>query len=400
MVTVENTGNYLEEYSLSIVDKQGMNFEITSEPFSLNKGETSTPIPINMTTLSDAEGLDPASATVLLQLSNGEIIDAIEIQSSTAPRVNWVWDSSADSVNNGRLEIVVTLRNDGNTADGLIVKMTSSYYTEMSFIPPNNAIVEEGSEYIRSFEMVDIEKGSNFTFRAWAEIPDDQNSNDDFFLNITANSRLDENNPFYLSVNTTFDAAKTAGDDENSVVGGIIDATSSFFAIIWAWKWIIIATLISGLMINKSLRDRKARIEDSNLLNQQNNRDEQPEDWMAEFANKKQAVPEIAESPQIPSEVFTGMFQAVGGDRKPTAAPVDSRLVGAASTVLDHHDSIAVKNKLDSLASDIALGDVSKPHVANTNLPDNIQPVTERTTPIMKRDETTPEMLDLDDLDL
>ena len=400
MITVENAGNFLEEYSLSIVDKQGMDFEITQEPFTLAKGETSAPIPINLTTLSDAEGLDPASATVLLQLSSGEIIDTIQIQSLTAPRVNWVWDSSADSVNNGRLEIVVTLRNDGNIADGLIVKMTSSYYTEMSFVPPNNAIVEDNSEYIRSFEMINIEKGSNFTFRAWAEIPDDQNSNDDFFLNITANSRLDENNPFYLSVNTTFDAAQATGEEDNSVVGGIVDVASSFFAIMWAWKWIIMATLISGLMINKSLRDRMARMADANLLNQQNSRDEQPEDWMAEFANKKQSVPEIAESPQIPSEVFTGMFQAVGGERKPTAAPVDSRLVGAASTVLDHHDSIAVKNKLDLLVSDIAEGDVSRPHVANTNLPDNVNPVTERTVPIVKREENIPEMLDLDDLDL
>ena len=400
MITVENTGNFLEEYSLSIVDKQGMDFEITQKPFSLTKGETSDEIPINLTTLSDAEGLDPASATVLLQLSSGEIIDTIQIQSLTAPRVNWVWDSSADSVTNGRLEIVVTLRNDGNIADGLIVKMTSSYYTEMSFIPPNNAIVEDNSEYIRSFEMIDIEKGSNFTFRAWAEIPDDQNSNDDFFLNITANSRLDENNPFYLSVNTTFDAAQATGEEDYSVVGGIIDVASSFFAIMWAWKWIIMATLISGLLINKSLRDRMARMADASLLNQQNSRDEQPEDWMAEFASKKQAVPEIAESPQIPSEVFTGMFQAVGGERKPTAAPVDSRLVGAASTVLDHHDSIAVKNKLDLLVSDIAEGDVSRPHVANTNLPDNIQPVTERTVPVVKREENIPKMLDLDDLDL
>ena len=90
MITVENTGNFLEEYSLSIVDKQGMDFEITQKPFSLTKGETSDEIPINLTTLSDAEGLDPASATVLLQLSSGEIIDTIQIQSLTAPRVNWV----------------------------------------------------------------------------------------------------------------------------------------------------------------------------------------------------------------------------------------------------------------------------------------------------------------------
>ena len=400
MITIENTGNYLEEYSLFIVDEEGMDFEITTETFSLSKGETSNSIPINLTTLSGAEGLDPASAKVELRLSSGEIIDSVEIQSSTAPRVNWVWESSADSVNNGRLEIVVTMRNDGNTADGLIVKMTSSYYTEMSFIPPDNAIVEEDSEFIRSFEMVNIDKGSNFTFRAWAEIPDDQNSEDEFFLNITANSRLDEENPFKFSVNTTFDAAKQTEDSGNSVVGDLADLASNIFAIIWAWKWIILATVISGLMINKSLRDRMARIADSNLLNQQNTRDEQPEDWMAEFAKKKQSVPEIAESPQIPSEVFTGMFQAVGGERKPTAAPVDSRLVGAASTVLDHHDSVAMKSKLDSLVTDIAEGEVSKPHSANTNLPDNIQPITERTVPIKKNEESITEMLDVDDLDL
>ena len=57
------------------------------------------------------------------------------------------------------------MRNEGNTADGLIVRMSSSYFTEMSFIPPNNAIIEDGTTNIRSFEVIDIEKGSNFTFK-------------------------------------------------------------------------------------------------------------------------------------------------------------------------------------------------------------------------------------------
>ena len=73
------------------------------------------------------------------------------------------------------------------------------------------------------------------------------------------------------------------------------------------------ATLISGLLINKSLRDRMARMADASLLNQQNSRDEQPEDWMAEFASKKQAVPEIAESPQIPSEVSLACSKLLAG---------------------------------------------------------------------------------------
>ena len=400
MLTIENTGNFFEEYSLEVVEQSGMNFVVTDKLIGLTKGEISSSIPVNLTTLADAEGLLPASAKIQLRLSDGQLIDSVDLYSSTAPRVDWVWENSADSVNNGRLEIVVTMRNDGNTADGLIIKMTSSYFTDMSFIPPSNAIVEDESEYIRSFEVVSIEKGANFTFRAWADIPDDQNSDGEFYLNITANSRLDEERPFKYSVNTTFESAVKTKDEGNSIVNTIGDLVANMFAIIWAWKWIVLATLASSMMINKSLRDRKSRREDAALLNQKTKLDEEPEDWMAEFAKKKQAVPEIAQSPQIPSEVFTGMFQAVGGERKPTAAPVDANLVGAASTVLDHHDSIALKNKMDSLADNIAQGEVSKPHSANVALPDDIKPVTERTIPITKQKTEVPDIVNIEDLDL
>ena len=95
-----------------------------------------------------------------------------------------------------------------------------------------------------------------------------------------------------------------------------------------------------------------------------------------------------------------GMVLSVGGERKPTAAPVDEKLVGAASTVLDHHDSIALKNKMDLLADNIAQGEVSKPHSANVALPDDIKPVTERTIPITKQKTELPDMVNIDDLDL
>ena len=399
MLKVENTGNFFETFSVEIVDDSGMNFEISSQAIGLPKGNIAQ-IPLNMTTLLDAEGLLPASAEVQLKLENGDIVDSISITSSTAPRVNWVWENAASSVNSNRLEVLVTMRNDGNTADGLVVRMSSSYFTDMSFIPPSNAITEDGSTNIRSFEVVNIEKGSNFTFRAWAEIPDDQNSEDEFYLNITAHSRLAEENPFRYSANTSFDAATKTGDGGNSVVGSLADFVSTLFSVIWAWKWIILATMVSALMINKSLRDRQTRLEEAALLQPKISTQKQPEDWMAEFASKKQPVPEIAESPQIPSDVFTGMFQAVGGERKPSAQPVDAQLVGAASTVLDHHDTAAIKSKLDSLASEIAEGEVSVPHSANVALPDDIVPVTSRTVPLPKEQPEAPTMLDLDDLDL
>ena len=400
VLSIENTGNYFEQFTLELENESGMDFTLDSTIFGLSKGEITDHISLNFSTLKNADALLPAYAKVNLLSVDGIIFDSIEFSSITSPRVNWVWEDSASSVNNGKLEVVITMRNDGNTADGLIVRMSTSYFTDMSFIPPDNAVIEEGSTNIRSFEVADIAKGANFTFRAWAKIPDNQNSGDEFYLNITAHSRLAEENPFDFSANTSFEAAVSQNEDGDGFVNSLSDFASTGLAVVWAWKWIIFATLLSGLMINKSLRDRKARLADAALMSQQTSNQEVPQDWMAEFANKKQATPEIAQSPQIPSEVFAGMFQAVSGGRKPSSEPVDSRLVGAASNVLDHHDNAATKSKLDGLLSDIETGDVSTPHSANVALPDDIVPVTERTVPIKRGENIPPPMLDLDDLDL
>ena len=400
LIQIENTGNFFQDYLLEIRDSSGMYFEITQETIGLSRSQNSTEIPLNITPFENAEAFTTGSAKLVLTLGDGTLVDSLDITSKTAPRVFWIWEDSATSVSNGRLEMAITMRNDGNTADGLVVRMTSSYFTEMSFIPPNNAIVEDGSNNIRSFEIVNIDKGANFTFRAWAKIPDDQNSGDDFYITITAHSRLADDKPFTFTANTSFDAAISSNDNQEGIVDSIGDIVSTIFAVIWAWKWIAIATMASGLMINKSIRDRRARLADMELMNSQQNVEQRPDDWMAEFATKKQPTPEIAQSPQIPSEVFTGMFQAVGGGQKPVAEPVDSRLVGAASTVLDHHDTVATKSKLDDLVENLAAGNVSTPHTANVALPDDIIPVTERTVPKSQADVSVPTMLDLDDLDL
>ena len=399
-IQIENTGNFFQNYQLEIRDSSGMYFEITQETIGLSRGQNSIEIPLNITPIENAEAFTAGSAELVLRLTDGTLVDSLDISSKTAPRVFWIWEDSATSVSNGRLEMAITMRNDGNTADGLVVRMTSSYFTEMSFIPPNNAIVEDGSKNIRSFEIVNIDKGANFTFRAWAKIPDNQNSADDFYINITAHSRLADDKPFKFTANTSFDAATSNNDNQEGIVDSIGDIVSMIFTVIWAWKWIAIATIASGLMINKSIRDRRARLADMELMNSQQNVEQKPDDWMAEFATKKQPAPEIAQSPQIPSEVFTGMFQAVGGGQKPVAEPVDSRLVGAASTVLDHHDTVATKSKLDDLVENLAAGNVSTPHTANVALPDDIIPVTERTVPKSQADVSVPTMLDLDDLDL
>ena len=401
MIYIENTGNYFDEFRLELVDAEGMNFDIEQGPFGYSRGDTGEGIALNMTPIEGIEGLTPSSVTVRLLRIDGVILDEIQIESETAPYVNWVWESAESSRTDDRLFVVMTMRNDGNFKDGLIVRMSTSYYTDMSFIPPEGAIVEDGSTNIRSFEMIDIDRGSNFTFRAWADIPDDQISSDDFFINLTAHSRLASENPFIYSVNTTFEAMPENSDDGNAVVNFLSVALSTTWDYIWAWKWILIAMVVSGMMIKKSLRDRRDRLAEIARNTPPEKAVEEPEDWMAEFNNKRQEVPSPAASPEMPAEAFTGMFQAIGGERKPVSEPVNSQLVGAANTVLDHHDIASTKSKADNLVTDIAIGDVSTPHSANVALPDDIVPVTQRTVPIVKKEETNvPAMLDLDDLDL
>ena len=398
MIKIQNNGNFYDELRLEVIDEYGMNFEIQSEYVGLSRNQQSSEIPLNLSTIDGADGYSNAEATIQLVNVDGLILDSISISSYTAPYVNWVWENSQSAVNNGRIEVLMTLRNEGNIVDGLIVKMSSSYYTEMSFIPPNNAIFEENNDKIRSFEIIDIDKGSNFTFRGWAELPDDQISSDNFFLNITANSRLADDKPFIYTSNSSFDAADKSVKSSDSIVSSVTELLSNILSIIWAWKFIIFAIILSGLIFNKAINDRNARKEKMAIRNITTQNGNNNDNWVEDFNKKKQPVPEIVQSPQIPSEAFAGMFRASSKPTELPAQPVDARLVSAASTVLDHHDIKSVKSQIDDLTNQISQGEVSQPHSANVKLPNDVVQVTDRTVPKQKSD--PPPMFNLDDLDL
>jgi hypothetical protein len=396
---INNTGNFWDSYSLELFDVDGISATIDAGPWSIQEDGFEDQIELNLSTLEGAEGLAEGSLTIRLIRGDGVIIDIINFETITAPHVEWVWENSSSEVDStGRLNVVMTLRNEGNIMDGLIVRMTSSHFTEMSFVPPEGAWTESEEGAIRSFEMIDIEKGENFTFRAYAVLPTDQIEGGNLFLNITAHSRLAEENPFVYTANSTFDGKAVEAADEPLV--DVMGIASAIGYIVWAWKWIIMATMLGGLMINKSVKDRRARIAEAARNAPPELTEEEPEDWMAEFHGKRQGEPIIADSPEMPAEVFTGMFHATSGPKQMQTDPVAQQLVGAASTVVDHHDKIFVKDKMDNLAFDVATGQVSTPHHANVALPDDLEPETSRTNPVTKEIDEVPSMFDIDDLDL
>ena len=77
----------------------------------------------------------------------------IAIDVVIAPNIDWpIQDLTEENDALGRFNIAMTLRNDGNAADGIIVQLQCSHFTPMTLIPPLNSVTEPGVEFPRSFE--------------------------------------------------------------------------------------------------------------------------------------------------------------------------------------------------------------------------------------------------------
>ena len=114
------------------------------------------------------------SGSVYFNVKNdaGNIVATQSIEASIAPKVNWTIERFVQENDTlGRLNIALTIKNLGNVDDGLIVQITSTHFTEMTLIPPDGNIFEQGVENPRTFEIDLVEQGANFTTRAWALIP-------------------------------------------------------------------------------------------------------------------------------------------------------------------------------------------------------------------------------------
>ena len=72
---------------------------------------------------------------------------------------------------------------------------------------------------------------------------------------------------------------------EDSSKAGVADKLTDFvgqiFQILWAWKYILGAVLLSGLMINKAVNDRRIRTQNQSLVAQTEAPAQSEDNWMA-----------------------------------------------------------------------------------------------------------------------
>ena len=356
--------------------------EILESPSFVSLSLDTASLEISKNSFVDINGLSITANDEASAFANGNVTIAISLFESIqepvlisfdvviAPEISWSVQNLVEETDAiGRFNIAMTLRNDGNAMDGIIAQLQCSHFTEMSFIPPSGAIYEDGIEFPRSFEINDVTLDSNFTVRAWAEIPDDQISNGTMYLNISIRSIFTPDEPIQFSTSVEYYGTKWQTDEaktDQKTLGDYVEITTD---IVKSWFWIILSILASGLIINKAMRDRNSRLENQTMIDAINsaNRSEKQDDWLAKFDSKK-VEPAVIESPEMASERFERSFKNRAGQVKPITAPVDEKLRDAAALVLDTHDKTIVRNEADELLTTIDAEGISQPVSDNKKL--------------------------------
>jgi len=399
-ISLENTGNAVDSFEFvmtqvpDFVDAELLAVTSEIEPYGMMEIDL-----LNITANSSAFAFELGDVVVEIRLLNTDTLVGItRIPVKIAPVIKWVFSDINEEVDSkGRLSIAMTLRNEGNTPDGLLVQLQSSHSTDMSFIPPFIAIYEEDIEYPRSFEVSGIPIGYNFTVRAWVDLPADQQSNGTVWINTTVRSQFEPSTIF----------VHTSKGDYKGIPWQEIETEDSFdfgaaFSTGWeifkAWFLMICAIIFSGVIIFKSIVSRNQRTLEQKLQEEmyKPKDPEHVEDWMAKFNETKKEVAEDS-ALKVNSQHFQDAFQTRAGSYKVASEPVNPALTQAANTVLEFHSSNDLRSSADSLLHDIQAGKVSSPHAGNTILnPVMTESVESNTTPAQSVPLPTDENNDFD----
>ena len=369
---VRNTGNSYNSFVLRDGGtSDGFSLNLPSEALLLQPNEVKTFLPATIGAAEGAMAFTLGESTIEVLDDTGSVVDAVVVALKVAPVIQWNFRNVEEQVNaNGRLSIAMEVRNEGNAVDGLTVQLQSSHAVDMGFIPPDIAIYEEGVEYPRSFDINDIPLNSNFTIRAWVQLPQDQTSNGTVYVNTTIRSRLSPEVPFvHTSTGDYLGAAWQPNPDGDEGIDWeeMIDTVVLY---VKAWWGVVASILLAGVIIYKAVLDRERRMEHQTTLPYQET-DTSAEDWMSQYRDQSTAEPEpapIQPTQQVPKETYQAMFRHQHGASQPSQPPVDSNLVSAATVVLDARTEEVSKEKANSLLDSLPEGPQPRPLLANQQL--------------------------------
>jgi len=361
--TVENTGNSYNTFVLRDGGTtDGFTLTLPGESLLLQPNQVKTFSAAIITASSDAMAFTLGQSSVEVLGDTGATLDEANVSMKVAPVISWSFRNVDEQVDaKGRLSIAMEVRNEGNAVDGLTVQLQSSHSVDMGFIPPDVAVYEEGVEFPRSFDINDIPLNSNFTIRAWVQLPQDQNSNGTVYVNITIRSRLSPEVPFvhtstgnYLGVTW-----QPQSDEEGGVDWGAMADTAVLY--IKAWWGVAASIIAASAILYKAVIDRERRVQQRGTLPYQET-DDAADTWMEQYQHKETVnAPPTLEQPgrEVPKATYEAMFRHQHGSPEPSQTPVDSRLVSAATVVLDAGIKEAEKRITSTQPAPVQTGDVA-----------------------------------------
>ena len=394
VLSVQNTGNSYNTFLLrNGGTTDGFSLGLPSEALLLQPNEIKTFATATLQASGEAMAFTLGTSTIEVVDDTGATVDHVDVPMKVAPVINWSFRNVEEQINaKGRLSIAMEVRNEGNAVDGLTVQLQSSHSVDMGFIPPDIAVYEDGVEFPRSFEINDIPLNSNFTIRAWVQLPQDQTSNGTVYINTTIRSRLSPELPFihtstgdYLGV----EWQPQPDSDDGIDWSGMANTVGLY---VKAWWGVVTCILLAGVIIYKAVIDRERRLEEEGTLPYQQT-ETSADDWMSQYGEKE--VAELPPTPvqptqSVPKETYEAMFRHQHGASQPSQAPVDTNLVSAATIVLDARTEEANKSQADAMLAALETGERHQPLAEN----DQLLPKQETNTPLPDVNHTPDEPVD------
>ena len=372
-ISIANTGNYEESYEIYIEKDSWLSAELSRQNVILNKDEMQEACVLTLT----VDGMVPAfsygTATITLKLISGEILGTETIGLRVAPLVDWELrgvESSTDSEDN--ISVAFTMRNLGNGDDGLQVSLHVDMNVEHGFIPPEQAEHGSVSGTPRYFEIEQIPPGVNFTFRAWMHIPRDIEANGTITMTAEMQSTL-EPEMIFTNITTADYLAEEYRPENIPEPSKWLDleiAIAEFWNEFNGLLFTILVTVIGGLGLFQALKHRRRKDTEwkAKMAAYEPPEPEKPEQWMQKFKDGVVSAPKalvgaVVDSPKVAGKVFQDLFTAKSPPKTKSRQQPSEELLGAANTVLTHHEKSKEADLIDDLANELI--SEKDPHPAN-----------------------------------
>jgi hypothetical protein len=355
-LSVTNIGNSYNHFLLRVGEiSDGFEVTLPSEVLLVQANQVKSFEELTVRAEEQAVAFVLGTAIIEVLGDSNEVLAQVTIPLKVGPQIIWTFRNVDERVNaRGLMTIAMEARNDGNAVDGLIVQLQSSHMVEMGFYPPDDAVYEEGIEYPRSFELNEIPLNSNFTIRAWIQLPQDQVNNGTVYINTTIRSRFVPELPFvYTSTGDYLGKQwQPAVEEEERIDWSALANTAVLY--LKAWSGVLFSIALAGAVLYKAVVDRERRLERNESMPYQEQAS--ADEWLKQY--QKEPEPETVRVPleplqPVPKETYEAMFRHEHGQPSVPQTPVDSSLVGAANLVLERRTEDISKSKADDLLASI-----------------------------------------------